>query len=129
MPSQASAIEGGLQAIKTPNELAIVLGISPTRLRYLLYRLSPAERYRVFELRKRSGGTRTIRAPIRPLKQVQRKIVDLLAPYYKPKNCVFGYVRERSHKLNAEVHAQSRWVLRVDLKDFFPSIHFGRVRG
>ena len=27
------------------------------------------------------------------------------------------------------VHQQQRWVLRVDIKDFFPSINFGRVRG
>jgi RNA-directed DNA polymerase len=30
---------------------------------------------------------------------------------------------------NAQIHVGQNWVLRVDLKDFFPSINFGRVRG
>jgi RNA-directed DNA polymerase len=30
---------------------------------------------------------------------------------------------------NAQAHAKKRYVLNIDLKDFFPSINFGRVRG
>jgi RNA-directed DNA polymerase len=31
--------------------------------------------------------------------------------------------------MNAEKHSKKRYVLNVDLKDFFPTINFGRVRG
>jgi RNA-directed DNA polymerase len=103
--------------------------MTPKQLNYLLYRLSSQRRYRVFELQKRAGGTRTIRAPILPLKKAQSQVAALLAVHYTPRSCVFGYVKDRNILLNANRHVAKRWVLRVDLKDFFPSIHFGRVRG
>jgi RNA-directed DNA polymerase len=98
-------------------------------LNFLLYRLSPKRRYRTFEIKKRSGSTRTIHAPIVPLKKAQRRIAELFAACYEPRSCVFGYVPKRSIQQNADCHRAKRWVLRVDLKDFFPSINFGRIRG
>jgi RNA-directed DNA polymerase len=38
-------------------------------------------------------------------------------------------VRDRSIKSNAQRHLGAEWVLNLDLENFFPSIHFGRVRG
>lgn len=48
---------------------------------------------------------------------------------YTPKPSVFGYVRGRSIVDNARKHKRQKYVLNIDLKDFFPSINFGRVRG
>jgi RNA-directed DNA polymerase len=110
-------------------DVARALGVSSKRLNFLLHVLSPTGRYRSFEIKKRAGGTRTIRAPILPLKQAQKQFAGVLAAWYQPRSCVFGYVANRNIQQNAECHRAKRWVLRVDLKDFFPSIHFGRVRG
>jgi RNA-directed DNA polymerase len=42
---------------------------------------------------------------------------------------VHGFVPGKSPLSNARWHQRKEWVLKVDLADFFPSIHFGRVRG
>ncbi|HEV7162939.1 MAG TPA: reverse transcriptase domain-containing protein [Solirubrobacteraceae bacterium] len=91
--------------------------------------LQDERRYRRFEIVKRTGGTREIAAPLRPLKELQRRLAGHLEDWYSPPNHVTGYVRGRGPKPNAEPHRRQEWVLRVDLADFFPSIHIGRVRG
>lgn len=40
-----------------------------------------------------------------------------------------GFIRKRSIVTNARVHVQRDIIVNTDLKDFFPSIHFGRVKG
>jgi hypothetical protein len=40
-----------------------------------------------------------------------------------------GFERKRSIITNANLHKRRRYVLNLDLEDFFPSINFGRVRG
>lgn len=40
-----------------------------------------------------------------------------------------GFTIDRSVATNAKQHVLSRLILNIDLLDFFPSIHFGRVRG
>lgn len=118
-----------LGSIVDRGDLARALGTTPKRLRFLLFRLSAQRRYREFEITKRGGGTRVIRAPVLPLKLAQGRIAKMLDAGYQPRSCVFGYVKDRSIQMNADRHVAKRWVLRVDLKDFFPSINFGRVRG
>jgi RNA-directed DNA polymerase len=111
-------------------ELATALNIRLETLNYWVYGLSSSRRYDTFDLQKRSGvGTRTIHAPIKPLKDIQKALSVLLAPAYSPSLRVHGYVAGRSILTNADRHKRKRWVFRVDLKDFFPSINFGRVRG
>lgn len=111
------------------DELAAALGLPLQKLTYWLYRLPADRRYHTFELARRSGGTRPISAPIRPVKDLQRQLLELLKVGFAPTVYVHGYVDDRSILTNAAVHLKHRWVLRVDLKDFFPTIHFGRVRG
>lgn len=86
-------------------------------------------RYRRFEISKRGGGKRTILAPIPELMDLQRRFAAKLAQCYDPKPCVHGFVVNRSIVSNAMIHSRARVLLNVDLKDFFPSIHIGRVIG
>jgi RNA-directed DNA polymerase len=111
------------------DSLAKALGVTPQRLRFVLYKVPAAQRYVAFEINKRSGGTRKILAPMQLLKELQSAVAALLETKYKPRSCVYGYVKERNILGNAKRHEGKRWVLRIDLKDFFPSINFGRVRG
>lgn len=70
-----------------------------------------------------------ILAPKEDLKILQIKLAKQLDLHYQPRNVVFGFVEDRSIVGNAERHVACRYVMNVDLKDFFPSINFGRVRG
>jgi hypothetical protein len=75
--------------------------------------------YHHFVLPKGNGKTRRIDAPDRRLKFLQRKIAALLDQLYPIRNPVHGFVVGRSVKTNALAHMPRRFVVNIDLKDFF----------
>jgi retron-type reverse transcriptase len=85
--------------------------------------------YVSFEVPKASGGTRAIHAPIAPLKEIQRTILrEILAPLPVHPAC-HGFVPKHSTVSNASPHLRAAVVVKTDLRDFFPSVHYRRVRG
>jgi len=85
--------------------------------------------YSQFDIAKGSGKVRTIMAPDRRLKVIQRTLAPLLDQLYRLRNPVHGFVPKRSVKTNAEAHGRRRFVVNLDLKDFFPTITERRVVG
>ncbi|MGA2516203.1 MAG: reverse transcriptase domain-containing protein [Thermodesulfobacteriota bacterium] len=116
-------------SLKTPQDIATLLDVPYNRLIYHLYRKPPADRYTTFTIGKNNGELRTILAPISSLKIIQRKLKQVLENAYTPKPSVHGFVLTKSILSNARMHTKQRYVFNVDLKDFFPTINFGRVRG
>ena len=113
-----------------------MLGFSPSGLSFVLYKQSDAGKYKKFEIPKKSGGTRQISAPLGALKAIQRELATYLndcraeilaATPRKPLSHAFR--KDLSIITNAHNHTSRRFVLNVDLEDFFPTINFGRVRG
>lgn len=109
--------------------LADFLGIQPKNLAYIIYRVPEENRYHSFDIPKKNGSKRHIDSPNIKLKSIQRTLAKGLIDVYPGKFCVHGYVKEKSILTNALSHAHHRWVVNIDLQDFFPSIHFGRVYG
>ena len=122
-------LEDLFHKLKTREDIAALLQISDYQLRYHLYIYPQEKAYTAFEIAKKSGGSRAILAPKTPLKIIQRKLNQVLKSVYKPKPSTHGFVVEKSIVTNAKQHLRQRYVLNIDLKDFFPSINFGRVRG
>lgn len=128
---------GQLKASTTRAELANLLGFTPASLAYILFKLPSTSKYTTFEIAKRSGGTRTIKAPTKGLKLLQRRLSGLLQDCVDEINLAtkrkdrsaHGFKRKKSIITNARQHRHRRWTFNIDLEDFFPSIHFGRVRG
>jgi RNA-directed DNA polymerase len=116
-------------AMSAREDVADLLEVSYATLVYHIFRSSPARKYKEFEVRKRSGGVRIIRAPQTHLKILQQKLNFALSCVYEPKRCAHGFVKGRSTVSNARPHTNAMWVLNVDIVDFFPSINLGRVRG
>ena len=126
-----------IREAQTLKDIAHILGVQPKTVSYLLYILPDAEKYRSFEIPKRNGGTRLINAPEPRLKMVQRRLANVLyeciaevekcTPPRRPLS--HGFARSRSIFTNASVHKNRRYVLNLDLEDFFPSLNFGRIRG
>ncbi|MBE3133112.1 MAG: RNA-directed DNA polymerase, partial [Acidobacteria bacterium] len=116
-------------ALETREAVANLLEIKYGHLMWCVYRVPLSQRYTHFSLPKKSGGNRTIMAPVSTLKLVQRKLSQVLSAVYKPKPSAHGFLRGRSIVTNARQHAGNKYVLNLDLKDFFPSINYGRVRG
>lgn len=118
-----------LASINSGPLLAQALGVRYSKLTYHLYKIPDSENYTRFEVRKKSGGTRKIRAPHPIRRYYQRRLLALLADVYSPPSCAHGFITNRSIYSNALPHAGAHWVLNFDLKDFFEQIHFGRIFG
>lgn len=125
------------KTIETRNELADFLGISRSKLTHILYVRKPENYYSSFDIPKKSGGVRTISAPSGTLKRVQKNIANRLYEYriqlwektgVHP-NLSHAFEKKKSIISNAKIHRNKRYVLNLDLEDFFGSIHFGRVCG
>lgn len=101
------------------------------RFVYIAYGLAPSARYKEFTIPKKSDGSRRICAPRVALLKLQQDILRLLESDYRPRAHVHGFVggRQRSIVSNARQHVGKRWVLNIDLEEYFETIHFGRVRG
>lgn len=85
--------------------------------------------YHLSNIAKANGKIRTIYAPNARLKFLQRQILPLLNQLYRVRNPVHGFVASKSVKTNASAHLRKKFILNLDLKDFFPSITERRVRG
>jgi hypothetical protein len=60
---------------------------------------------------------------------MQRLLLDILLNSAEMEDCVCGFRVGRSIVDNAKPHGGSVFVLNIDIQDFFPTIHFGRVKG
>jgi RNA-directed DNA polymerase len=85
--------------------------------------------YNVFSIPKGNGKLRTIYAPDDRLKHLQSKLALLLNQLYRVRNPVHGFVEKKSVKTNATAHLNRKYVLNIDLQDFFPSITEKRIVG
>jgi RNA-directed DNA polymerase len=115
--------------LKEPEDVAKLLEVSHSRLKYHIRSGPEDKRYIDFLIPKKSGKSRIISAPCTPLKILQRKLSQVLYSVYEPKSGAQGFIPGRSILTNAKRHEHKRFILNIDLKDFFHSIHFGRVQG
>lgn len=118
-----------VSSLKTKRDVASLLNIEYKHLVYYIYHYPYKSRYRSFQIPKKTGGFREISAPIGQIKLIQRRLCEAILKNYKAKPSVYGFVKEKSIIKNAQHHVGKRYVFNADLKDFFPSINFGRVRG
>ncbi|MEB3122349.1 MAG: reverse transcriptase domain-containing protein [Snowella sp.] len=129
LPGSPEELREKFLGLKTPQELANLLNITHQRLTYHVYSVNPETRYKTFCIPKKTGGERTISTPITALKIIQWKLCQVLTTAYDVKPSAHGFVPNKNIVTNAKAHAGKRFVLNLDLKDFFPSVNFGRVRG
>jgi RNA-directed DNA polymerase len=85
-------------------------------------------RYRKFNIPKKNGSNRTIEAPVKQLKLIQKGLLSILQVLFSPPLEVMGFVPGRGIKSNAAAHVGSNFILNVDIQNFFPSISFRRIK-
>jgi len=83
--------------------------------------------YRTYQLPKQSGGSRTITAPQRGLKGVQRMLLAKGFARLPLEDAATGFRPGRSIKDNAQVHVRQPLVVNIDIHSFFPSTGFDRI--
>ena len=126
-----------IDKVKTRNELADFLMISRKKLSYILYVKGVDNLYTSFDIPKKNGDLRHIHAPKRELKFIQKRLADALYTYHKDillknninPNISHAFQKGKSFITNASIHRNKRFVINLDLENFFDCFHFGRVRG
>ncbi|HIE5562975.1 retron Ec67 family RNA-directed DNA polymerase/endonuclease [Enterobacter ludwigii] len=126
-----------LKLCNSKPDLARLLGIDPVFMTRVIYIRNTDNLYSQFTIKKKNGSDRHISAPDPELKEIQSKLSDLLQDCLnnirenskEENNFSHGFERNRSIITNAEKHKSKKWVLNIDLSNFFDEFNFGRVRG
>ena len=142
---------------QSKRDLAFVLGYSEKQLNHILFSSSTSNVYYNFTIPKKTGGQRQILAPNLKLKELQTTLATLLSHCYdvldterllksgikdhsvrsfsshgfRRKLVVENLPREIRFGIysNAKNHTNKRYVLNIDIKNFFESITFARIVG
>src|ERR1022692_2351315 len=120
-------------AIVTSGDLADWLVLYPGELDWFADLKELATRpklrhYRYRAIDKGGDSIRLIEAPKPRLKWIQQRILAGILDKIPPHPAAHGFVRGRSVKTFAAPHVGQRVVLRMDLRDFFPSIPRARIQ-
>lgn len=129
-----------LNRLETKDDFARLLGFKNARyINYLLYIIKTDNLYNSFTIPKKNGGERVIHAPKQNLKFLQKKLADVLWECFlevlefkpKEKKPVLSHAFEKGKSIitNSQMHRNKKYILNIDLKNFFDSFNFGRVRG
>jgi RNA-directed DNA polymerase len=120
-----------LPLCNTSEELATLMGISLGKLRFLAFnrKTSTVSHYIRFRMPKKTGGERIISAPMPSLKAAQHWILENILQKLEIHDAAHGFTKERSIVTNATPHVGADVIINLDLKDFFPSISYKRVKG
>jgi hypothetical protein len=121
----------GLPLCGTPEQIASAMGISVGQLRFLAFsrKTSTISHYIRFKIPKKTGGERPISAPMPRLKNAQHWILVNILEKLELHDAAHGFRRDRSILTNAQPHVRAEVIINFDLKDFFPSISYNRVKG
>ena len=121
----------GLPVLTDAASVASAMGITIGQLRFLAFdrKVSRYHHYQRFFIPKKTGGDRLISAPLPRLKEAQRWVLDAVLDRLPVHPAAHGFVPGRSICTNARPHVGQGVVVNVDLKDFFPSVSWVRVRG
>lgn len=127
--SRLLAVAKRLESAKVPTifslmHFARLSNTSWEKLRDIVRR--DCDEYRVFTIRKRSGGNRLICAPSLPLRRAQvwidRNILRSPGGLGLLHDASTAYAPSCSILKNASMHAGAAWIIKIDIKDFFESI-------
>lgn len=86
-------------------------------------------RYKVYQIPKRDGKTfRTIAQPAPEVKLLQRIVLEKFVSKWPIHESATAYISEKSIADHVRLHVNSRYLLKLDFKDFFPSISSDDIR-
>lgn len=115
----------GLPVIFDQQHLSYLLCMEHRNLRQLVK--SASSYYKYFAIRKRRGGLRRIMSPYSELRDVQTWIKENILDKIELPNCVKAFVKGRNIMENAKMHEGRKYILKVDITNFFESIGVRQV--
>ena len=136
MQPVSAAENWGVPAIESIGALAEWLGLEPSALLWFAdlkgfgcrsERLK-LRHYHYRILAKQYGNVRLIEAPKPRLKELQRQILSQILEKIPAHPSVHGFVKGRSVRTFVSPHVSQHVILRMDLRDFFPSFPAARIQ-
>lgn len=118
------SVNTNLFPLLTLNHLSVASGVEYGYLRNVVARKTGT--YRHFMMRKRVPGrrrTRQISIPPSKLMHCQNWIVDNILRHVLPSPHSYAYHPHSSPIFAARRHSNAVWLIKVDIEDFFSSIH------
>ncbi|MCF7838327.1 MAG: retron St85 family RNA-directed DNA polymerase [Candidatus Marinimicrobia bacterium] len=115
-----------LPFFETIEDLAALIRVDAGRLRLLSSH--PEKFYRTYRISKRSGGWRKICSPSKELKAIQAWILRNVLDKLSPSQYATAYVSGKRLLDNVSPHANNRYFISMDIRNFFPSVTSFRVR-
>lgn len=112
-------IQQGLPVITSREHFAQLVGYTPDYI-YRMSRYSSGF-YREFTVPKKSGGRRIINEPLPDLKTVQSWILHNILVKYRCSKYAKAYLPKKSIRDNARFHCRQKYIVNLDIVDFFPS--------
>ena len=111
-------------------DIASELGLTASQLQWLVYhrQVSSSDHYSRFEIPKRNGKKRVISSPKPAMRKAQAWVRENILSDMKYHEAAMAFRPGQSIVDNAQIHAGADVIIRIDLKDFFPSIGFDQVR-
>ena len=108
--------------------LCETLGMSVKQALFLMH-AKKEKLYETYPISKKNGQKRIIHAPKGMLKTIQKKIAEFLREYYKKPKCVCGFEPDTSVVVNSLPHVGKKYLINIDLSDFFNQITIKRIIG
>lgn len=102
-----------------------IFNMSEKEIYYISNNIS--KHYKKVCIPKKSGGIRTLYIPNKKLKHMQRVILNEFLREYKISKCATAYHQGAALISNAKSHTNKKYILKLDIHDFFSSITYGRV--
>ena len=119
----------GLPMFQDISTLAEVTRLTE-KLLYFLSKENAEGRYVSFKIKKKDGNLREINAPCASLKIMQRWILQNILYKVRVSQYSIGFIKNGKGSplvLCAERHKNNLYILKMDLKDFYPSICRAKV--
>lgn len=118
-----------LPELRSFKDIADNLSLTTSQLQWLVYhrQVSTLDHYSRFEIPKRSGKKRVISSPKPAMKKAQTWIRENILSELRYHDAAMAFRPGKSIVDNARIHGGAKVIIRIDLKDFFPSIGFDQV--
>lgn len=87
-----------------------------------------SHQYKIYKINKHGGDTRTIEHPSRRLKTLQKWLLTNVIETWPVHDAATAYRKGTSILNNAQLHVGNAYLLRMDLKEFFPSLRSDDLR-
>tara|TARA_R110001606_G_scaffold367790_1_gene523456 strand:+ start:6773 stop:7906 length:1134 start_codon:yes stop_codon:yes gene_type:complete len=110
-----------LPSLLTLNHLSVRTGVSLQQLKLFVSRKSE-DAYTKFSIAKRSGGRRFIKVPAIQLNRVQKWIHQHILSSVPSHRASYAFIKDKSIKDCAAQHCGARWLIKLDIVNFFESI-------